>query len=419
MKTIRLLLILLGICFLAVALPWFYHLMFGRSLRSPFMLYSEIEQCFVRTRVQEQELIRENLNGKRYSEQEFDSILPCFYVRQLALDKRLPDTILGKRVSQKSIRAGNFIFRYSPVRLNTHPPKAYQLLESASGRVNLSPAEDLFVFRGAKILFIDAASQKLNLQKSALFQHVFEREKVAFPLQAVVGDGNARKEYEPGYLLLDAEGELFHMKLVHGKAFLVHISTKELPAPIIGADLCGFTDRSKLAYIYTEDGALYLLKLPGYKMQRVDLPKIDYARDEWMAIGNLFYTTYRIGQGDRLQIVAVHTDTGERVDTYTETYSPSFAERLEAYLFPFSLRFLSQDSTLIYPRFHWGSPWALCVNIIFLAIFVAMRRPSLRQRSTWLQSIIIALSGVYGFICLLLYARDDAARAFQRNKTKN
>lgn len=412
MKYIKTLLVILGTLLLSCYLPDLYEYLFLHTQRPSFVLYSEVAQTFVQTRMENEKLLRETVDGKRqFTENEFDSILPTFYVRQLAADGKLPDTLLGKAISMPLIRNTNFTHRFDPTGLNRKPPHAYQLLESAPARVGLSPAEDLFVFRGKDILFFNSKTHDIDEAKSKLFQKAFDRVQITGNIVRSVGDGNARKEYDEGYLLLDEAGHLFHFKQVKGRPYLVQIKTDKLPSPILHMDLCGFADREKLAYVQTTDGALYMLSNHAYKFLKLDLPPIDHRHDEWMAIGNMFYTTYHIARGSQVDFVAVETETGRRVADYTEIFPASISEKTEAILFPFRLTFTNDADPQVYPRWEWGSPYSLLVALLCVIIYVIWRGRHLGRKRIAAHVLFIFIAGIYGWITLMLLSSKPSYKS--------
>lgn len=406
MKYIRFILIPVAILLMSYFLPLLYDYLFTRSDKVPFVLYSEVEQTFVKTEVQDDKLLRSTIDGaKEYTEVEFDSILPTFYARQLVADNRFPDTLLGRKINFQAVRATNFIHRFSPKDINRTPPKAYQLIESASGRVNLNPAEDIFVFRNHRICFINGKTNALDEEKNERFNSVFLNSNLSFPIYKTAGNGNARKEYDEGYLLLDSKGSLFHFKQVEGKPYLEQIATENLSAPILYMELCGFTDRSKLAYIYTEDGALYFLKHQPYSFQKVDLPKLKHTQEGWMAIGNMFYTTYRIQQNDGVSFIAIETESGNQVASHTIKFETDKVEQIGNILFPFRLTFSSGESTHIYPRGEFGNLYTLALSLVLALIYFIRYRKRVTLPLLALSSALILLSGIYGFMALILLGK--------------
>ena len=63
-------------------------------------------------------LIRRDQSGNNYTQEQTDSILPLFYVRQLMADERFPDSLMGVPVSPRQVQITNFNFRVSAADIN-------------------------------------------------------------------------------------------------------------------------------------------------------------------------------------------------------------------------------------------------------------------------------------------------------------
>ena len=145
----KIFLLLLAIGVLAWILPWLYSFATPDTRYAPFTLMSEVnDQLLHNLPADEKGLSMIDQQGRVYSGEAIDSMLPTFYYRQLIADGRLPDTLRGVAMTPKAIQAGNFIFRSSPSDLNRRVPGLYPLLESRSGRVDLEMPDDVFPYYG-------------------------------------------------------------------------------------------------------------------------------------------------------------------------------------------------------------------------------------------------------------------------------
>ena len=131
---------------LAWILPWLYGFVTPDTRSAPFTLLSEVNDQFLNNLpIQDKgSLAMVDQDGRIYTKNEIDSMLPCFYYRQLLSDGRLPDSLRGRSMSPRDIQNGNFILRFSPRDINRRPAGLYPLLESRSGRVDLEMPSDVF-----------------------------------------------------------------------------------------------------------------------------------------------------------------------------------------------------------------------------------------------------------------------------------
>lgn len=128
-KSIKTGIILLAALLLAWLLPWCYAFVFASPSWSPFTLYSCVTHGFASVDFdRENNVAGRDLQGNTYTQQQFDSILPTFYYRQLAAEGRFPSEIEGVAVESRDVERTNFMFRTSPGEINRRRPTVYQLL---------------------------------------------------------------------------------------------------------------------------------------------------------------------------------------------------------------------------------------------------------------------------------------------------
>ena len=209
-------------------LPWCYNFFVVKPEKTPFTLYSFVIGDFAQMGQEEGKgTVRRDLAGNIYSEAAFDSILPMFYFRQLMSDERFPDTIQGIAVTPKMVQTENFNFRSVPSDINAPSIGLYPLMESMSGRVDLKMPDDVFRITSKGIEFIDMATNSVKEDKSLQFTEAMTKKDFRFPATEIVGNPTVKKEYDEGYLLLDADRRLFHLKQVKGRPYVRAITLPE------------------------------------------------------------------------------------------------------------------------------------------------------------------------------------------------
>ena len=86
-------------------LPWCYNFFTSKPEKTPFTLYSFVIDDFAMMGQEgDKGMVRRDLSGNTYTQAQFDSILPMFYVRQLMADERFPDTINGVPVTPRLVQ---------------------------------------------------------------------------------------------------------------------------------------------------------------------------------------------------------------------------------------------------------------------------------------------------------------------------
>lgn len=354
MKTLgRILFIFTLIVLLLWLLPWTYRFLTATSSNSPFILYSGIINDFAILDRTDGEASYSDLSGNRYTEAQFDSILPLFYCRQLMAEERLPDTLHGIAITPRSIQTGNFIFRMTPLTVNARTVPLYPLLESMSGRVDLEMPDDVFRMNG-RMEFIDMASNSIKEGKSRLFTDMLMKKGFIFPARLVAGNPTVKKDYDEGYLIVDHRGQLFHVKQVKSRPYVRPI---EVPT---GVDIAHvfvteFRDRRSLAFLTDSEQRFWVLRTGTYEFVQVDIPPFDPKTMSLTIIGNMFDWTLIVDNGYKKAFYAVSASDCKSLGTMERAATaPSPAREIGKYVFPVRIEFSSTLNKDIFPKLTLG-----------------------------------------------------------------
>ena len=260
-------------------LPWCYNFFVVKPEKTPFTLYSFVIGDFAQMGQEEGKgSVRRDLAGNIYSEAAFDSILPMFYFRQLMSDERFPDTIKGIAVTPKMVQTENFNFRSVPSDINAPSIGLYPLMESITSK---------------GIEFIDMASNSVKEDKSLQFTEAMTKKEFRFPATEIVGNPTVKKEYDEGYLLLDADRRLFHLKQVKGRPYVRAITLPE-GLTLEHLYLTEFRNKKTLAFMTDVNNAFYVLQSRTYEVVKTGIPVFNPETDALTIIGNMFDWTVRV-----------------------------------------------------------------------------------------------------------------------------
>ena len=110
---------------------------------------------------------------------------------------------------------------------------------------------------------------------------------------AVAGNPSTRKEYDEGYLLLDASRQLFHLKQVKGRPYVRAI---DLPEGVQPEHLfvTEFPSRRTLGFLTDTENGFHVLSKPSYEIVRVGIPGWNPESESLTVIGNMFDWTVRV-----------------------------------------------------------------------------------------------------------------------------
>ena len=102
-----------------------------------------------------------------------------------------------------------------------------------------------------------------------------------------------KKEYDEGYLLLDADRRLFHLKQVKGRPYVRAITLPEGLA-LNHLYLTEFRSKKTLAFMTDVNNALYVLNNRTYEIVKTGIPMFNPETDALTIIGNMFDWTVRV-----------------------------------------------------------------------------------------------------------------------------
>lgn len=332
-------------------LPWCYNFFTATPHKSLFTLYSSVLQDFVQTGNPDGTgVIRRDLNGNIYSQRQVDSLLPTFYYRQLVSDERFPDTLDGIAVTPRFVQTENFTFRSTPGDINKPHIELYPLMESMSGRVELIMPTDVFRITSQGIEFVDMATNSINTQKSALFTEAMTKKDFQFPATLIAGNPTTRKEYDEGYLILDARSHLFHLKMVKDRPYVRFI---ELPDSFQPKQLfvTEFRNRKSLAFLTDVNNHFYVLESKTYELMKVEIPSYNPETDAITVLGNFLDWTIRVTTSETDSYYAIRSDSYSLIKSYQAPVpEETMAEKIGKYIFPLKITFTSPADKFVKPR---------------------------------------------------------------------
>lgn len=107
------------ILLLAWQIPGWATFLTAEASKIPFTLYSPLLGDFISfERIDEKTILRRDRTGSTYTQEQVDSLLPFFYMRQLVADGRFPDEVCGVKVTPHDVQRTSFTYRISPADLN-------------------------------------------------------------------------------------------------------------------------------------------------------------------------------------------------------------------------------------------------------------------------------------------------------------
>lgn len=322
-------------------LPWCYAFLTAKPANAPFILYSPIIDDFIVTQKKgDKNVVRFDLKDREYTQKDVDSLLPTFFMRQLVADERFPDTLLGVPVSPKEVQHASFTFRSTPSTVNVPQTGIYFLLESMSKRVDLEMPDDAFRFTKNGIEFINMNTNTVDTEKSTLFTDMLNKKGFTFPALRASGNPTTRKEYDEGYLVLDANRRLFHLKQTQGRPYVKAI---DLPEGVV-ADwvfITEFRNRKTLGFLCDTEHRFYVIERDG-TVVKAAIPGFDPAKDGITIFGNLFDWTVKVSKEKEDHFYALRASDYSLIKEYS---LPNESKEIPG------LSFTSPNDKFVRPRF--------------------------------------------------------------------
>ncbi|MDR0414757.1 MAG: DUF4857 domain-containing protein [Prevotellaceae bacterium] len=365
----------------------------------PFVYFSSVVKQFCFREGSGKDVRRYDATGRQYSESEFDAALPMFNYRQLAVNGDMPDSINGRAVTVHDIRRSSIIFRYAKTDVSSPHTGLYVLLESMSGRVDLVSPGDAFRL-GSTIEFIDIKTNAVNKTKSELYAKELDRRGFTFPAQWAAGDFNTRKPYDEGYFVLDARGQLFHMKQVSGKPFIRNTGAGD-SVRVAHFSMLPVADRRFYGFVFDAQGCMYMLESPSYRLTKLGLPPVDMHRSEALIMGNMFYWTVAVTSPEGRKYYALDNETLRQVDEYAIARKANLWDKLSAWIFPVYVTF-SDATKYVQPKLNFTTLAALTFNLLLALAYAAAVRKRKKAVAVACSSAYILATGIAGLAAMAL-----------------
>lgn len=355
MKTVyKSVLAILAALALAWFLPWLYFLAFPSSASEPFVAWSPLCEEFVITDNSGDSQSIRTLSGRALTAEQRDSLLPQIYYNQLTARQQMPDSVKGLEMTLPNIRHRSWVFSSRPADINRVQPKVHMMMESAPARFDLENPKVAFRLCGGKPEFMDMADNSINAELTERFSKTFADRGFAFPAKSLSANITTRKSYDEGYLMADAEGRVFHVKMRANRPYMAMAS---MPDSVKAAHvfILENMDKSCLGLVCDTEGRMHALLRDGYRLAELPLGHIDPARDRIMVMADPFCWVVKTSNADGARWTAISAADFSLLGSYSLPRHTSASERIAKYLLPVRLSITTHDDPRASLRFKF--PW--------------------------------------------------------------
>lgn len=401
--------------FLAIAvmswmLPWLLSLCFPHNTSDPFVSWSPIIDRFVVSIPAENDKDDPEIFDydpttgttlASYNRDQRDSLLPEMYINQLSSKGLMPDSIKGIEMTMHNVRRNRWVFSSMPRNINRVVPQIYPLMESMPARFDLlDPTVSLTMDKDG-LSIIDMETNTIDSLKTKRFARMFADRGFSFPSREAVANITTRKAYDNGYLIIDNDNNLYHLKMQVGRPSMARIELPDGAKPT-HAFVTENADRLLYGLVATADSSLYALERDTYRMVQLPNIKVNPETQRLVIVKSVFSWVIKIADDDQITWVALDSQNNYNyLGSYSYTYPAGKLEKIEKWIFPFTTSFTSSYDLHVYPRISNFSWYAIFLNVL-LAIAVAImlrRRPAKCRAANFAVTLIF---GIFAFIPILI-----------------
>lgn len=395
-------------------LPWIFSLCFAEHNREPFVAYSPLTDSFVITDfISDKKGIDPDIYildpatrqpSKHYTMDQRDSLLPEIFVGQLSSKGMLPDSIKGVEIDMRKIRMNSWIFTSSPKDLNRSVPTVYPVMESMPLRFKFEDPEVVMTLGSDGVSIVDIETNSLDEQKTGRFAKMFAAKGFSFPAKEAVANISTRKGYDNGYLIIDSDDRLYHLKMQAGRPSMAKIALDDSIVPV-HVFVMENADRELYGLVSDKKGHLYAVSHDdAYTVRKLGGVNFDPEKEKLTVMKNLFSWCIKINSDNGTRWIALDPQSYSVIDEYAYQPQQTLGSKIKKWIFPFVTTFTSESDRYVLPRVGEFSWQALFLNIA-LAIIVAIAAKGADVRSTVGKSFVTLLLGIYSFIPLMLLKR--------------
>ncbi len=340
-------------------------------------------------------------SGRWLSRLEFEQLLPFIYYKNMEIRGLLPMHIAGRDFTKMDMKKGRRVLEVRAREMTRPQTEVYPLLESEPGQARLVFPEERFYSSKDGLVFVNVDTRRRDLSLSEQFTAALRGVGCSFPVVKVFGKFSVLKPLDEGAFLLDNKGRLFHLKRKKGQA-----QAAEVPLPenlkVRYVKVSETKKRDYYGLVVGEDGEVLLLSCDQYRLISLPVKKYDpRTMDFRLLLNPVFMTatfsdeskTYGVAMDQNFTPVATITHVMSRAE---KTMGKLIAE----ILFPFILRAERPNSGFVDLHFS-ASFWGL-IGIVFSLIICFLWKVVARKRPSWSELVLVAVSGIYGLIALLV-----------------
>jgi hypothetical protein len=300
------------------------------------------------------------------------------------------------------------MMRITTDEIDIQPIPLYPMFESRSGRVRLEVPDDYFRITN-RFEFVDCQTNSVIQDKTNLFTEALAKENFSFPATRIAGNPTNKKPFDEGYFVVDSKNKLYHIKMIKGKPFC-KFTNNPGSIQISYMNISEMPLREFYGFLFSKQGDVYLISYDNYKLIKLPLDNYNMQKENFSFFGDQFYRTISLTSAKSVRTVV--TDRNYNViDRYEDNWLGNYdmpAGAVAATIFPFTLRLGDASSSFSNFYFRFSGLQALLVSLVLTILtYFILRYRKISIKQGWFDLIIVLISGIFGFIAVLLIKNID------------
>ncbi len=389
-------------------IPQYYSKIFSERVNHPITFYSEVLNDFIfRTNDKSFEFRYFDSNGDNYTKKEYSSLLPMLFSRELKIWDKYPKSIDGKEIPvDVAIRESDFLGIYpKSIDRSMRMIDLYPLFDSSGEYSTIQMPPDLFRIN-KKMEFIDAATNKINDNKSQLHTKLLVDAGFKFPAKIIAGNPTTKKQYDFGYFILDSSDSLYHLFSIKGKPFIRKTGVK-IDEAIIYITVEENRNLPNYGLIVTDNGSVYSLLKDKYRLDKLSLGAYDPYNDKLKYYLNPLIISITISNNYHENIYISDRSSNALAShfyKYGDQLSPLYRLIYDT-VFPFIIA-TDARSFAYYQEFRFSNNmidaylFTSLLTILYLMYLIAIRE---RDRVIFsIDLMLIFLGGIYSLLAIFI-----------------
>ena len=266
--------------------------------------------------------------------------------------------------------------------------------------------------------FVNVDINRVDEGLTATYTKALETAGFRSPARLAAGKPTILKPFDEGYFMVDAGGDVFHVKRFDGKPRIV-----KTPIPddlgIRHIKVSESKRRLYYGFLLTDDGRLFLISYDDYRLVALPTEGYDADRMDYKLLLKPLYPTAVFGNDEAVHAVAMTPDF-QPIDRYSRPVPGTRGmphDRIFRALFPFAVTL--DDPTggyLSWKLNHHGWQGMIGTAVSLLILLLLIRRRRTRFAIAWPDILFVALGGVFGLVAAFMVpVRREAGLSDRRS----